>query len=401
MHEYPKAELAAYRKELIEAEVRSEQTILDGLYQKRSQLYFTSASSSPDTSSIDGTIAQTLARISFLRKLDPAKVIVTSPKPVQFVQGQSGQQLLAAPALSAADTARERKLDFVVTGSVTQVEQYLVVRIRGYDAALDELVVSYDDTVPPNGALTVADTVTNGLAKAILGRDFADLAVASTPPSALLYLDGDFVGIGNARVNWITVGHHTLKAQAPGYAPETEEVDIGPSQTKSVEMTLVQTERPQIVVRSYPAGADVYVSSQWAGKTPIVLERPESDVALMLQLKGFYEYIGSLSPESPESVNLHLTPDSFNRDTYVSNLRDRFYSSFGAFVLSMVLPVTFFSMVQDYGNAVLGAGSTAEQQRLLRLYDVWYYSYIGSGFIAASLFVNMAVDIGTYVGASR
>lgn len=407
-HEYTPDGQLAYQKQVVANAIESAQLSLDTLYRNRSTLAFSSTATQAQIQSADAAIAAMQKRIEFLTRLDPGKIEVAMEKPVKFVAGGQGQSLLGAPAISPGDTARSKKLDFLVWGTITEVSDYLLVQVRGYESSYAKDVVSYDEVVSPNGALTVADKVTQSITEAILGRKFSNLVTEIAPSSALVYLDGTFVGIGNVRVDRIRPGAHSLEVRAPGYTSRTVQFVVSPLETKTLTVSLAAAERPRILIRSTPEGADAYISSTWVGTTPLLVNRPASDESLTLRLKNYGDYTTAVMPSSPQVMTVKLVPDSFRYDSYVASLRNRFYGSFGAFALSVIAPVTFYSLLQDYNNrlqntpsVLTSAAAVAQYDRFLRLWHIWYYAYWGSFFVSTALFVNTAMDIGAYLQATN
>lgn len=406
-HEYTPEGLLAYQKKIVADAITKAQISLDTLYRAQSTLALSSTATAAQIQSSDAAIAAMRKRIEFLTHLDPAKISVVKSKPVKFVEGAQGRQLLDAPPISPGDTARSQGLDFLVWGSVTEVSDYLLVQVRGYDASLGKDVVGYETAVSPNGALTAADKVTQAITEAILGREFSNLVADISPSSALVYLDGEFVGVGNVRVDRIRTGVHTLEIKAPGYTSQSVQFEVSRFETKSLKVSLAASERPRILVRSTPEGAAVYVSSMWVGTTPLLVDRPESDVSLTLRMKDYGDYTTALTPSSPKVFPVKLVPDSFHYDSYVASLRNRFYASFGAFALSVIAPVTFYSLLQDYNSrlqntpsVLTSSAAVSQYDQFMKLWHIWYYAYWGSFFVSTALFVNTAMDIGAYLQAT-
>jgi len=107
--------------------------------------------------------------------------------------------------------------------------------------------------------------------------------------------------------------------------------------------------------------------------------------------------------EVPGEVSVSLTPDSFDPLENQSRKKDQFYTSFGIFVLSVPLPLFFWGYTQDHlvgAQAAYDAGNIDETNRLVETGKGFYYAYVGTLALSASLFVNMIVHLIRYVGAA-
>ena len=400
-HHFDNVELAAYRRSVLESAVEAQRVQIDKLFQDRSKILFSSGNLATALAASTKTIDAAEERLSFLEKLDPTKISVERTKPIELVQSPSGEQLVSYPSVSPEHTAADLKLGLLVWGSIDEVQGFLVVHISVYDAALGRNIYDFGKAFTQSNVLDSASEVSSHLARAVLGRDFGTLHLEISPPSALVYLDGAFYGIGSSTIDHVKTGNHTVEVRAPGYAPESFSVSITPFGDTKESVSLLSVARPEIAVSSTPGGADVYVASEWKGKTPLLIARPSNDEAMVLTLKGYHNYTTTLSDATPKSLQARLLPELFDSQSYAAGLRNRFYSSFGAFALSMILPVTFYSIMQEDLVNLGQTNSVTEAQQLQNQIGVWYYSYLGGAFVSAALFANTIIDIAQYLRAIR
>ena len=312
-----------------------------------------------------------------------------------------GSQLLAYPVVTPAAEAKADSLDFLVSGQITEAEGYLIIEVSAYNADLGSQSYSFRTVVGPGDAFGALRAATVALATQVLGRTWGTLRLAVEPSGALVYVDGRFYGIGNAELRFLTTGRHEITVEAPGYREERASVELEPLATKSLTVGLKKRAANEIAIVTYPQGADVYLNSMWEGKSPLLVERPLGPVSLILRREHYLDYSGILSPESPPSTSVRLFPDTFKKGDYINDLRNRFYASFGAFAVSVILPVTAYSLWQTngimYQESVVGS---PDEARLKNLTTTWYYSLWGGVFISVSLFVNTVIDVIHYLRAS-
>ncbi len=401
---------------------------------------------------IDASIADTLKRIAFLKQFDSALIAVAATKPVvvvtagetaaaggagsagvaaqaaggaasppaapaaaagsasaaggasSAVSGASGagtSQLLAFPVVSPAVLAKADSLDFLVSGQITEAEGYLIIEVSAYNADVGTQSYSFRTVVGPSEAFGALRGATDALASQVLGREWGTLRLAVEPSGSLVYVDGKFYGIGNAELRYLTTGRHEVTVEAPGYREERASVELEPLATKNLTISLKRHAANEIAIVTYPQGADVYLNSLWEGKSPLLVDRPLGPASLIIRREHFLDYSGILEPDSPPSTSIRLLPDTFKKSDYVNDLRNRFYASFGAFAVSVILPVTAYSLWQT--NGIMYQESIAgspEEARLKNLTTTWYYSLWGGVFISVSLFVNTVIDVIHYLRAS-
>jgi len=412
--------------------------------------------------SIDASIADALKRIAFLKRFDSALIAIAETKPVVFVTGATatapaggapsgtaaggassapaapgatatpsaapaaaaagatapsaagaspgaaagttgagGSQLLAYPAVSPAEKAKASSLDFLVSGRITEAEGYLIIDVSAYNADLGAQSYSLRTVVGPSDAFGALRSATAALATEILGREWATLRLAVEPSGALVYVDGKFYGVGNAELRFLSTGRHEIMVRAPGHKEEQASVELEPLATKNLSFSLKKSAADEIAIVTYPQGADVYLNSLWEGKSPLLVDRPLDPVSLLVRRKDYLDYSGTLLPDSPPSATIRLLPDAFKKGEYTDDLRNRFYATFGAFAVSVILPVTAYSLWQSNGIMYQEAlAGSLDEERLKNLTTTWYYTLWGGVFISVSLFVNTVIDVIHYLRAS-
>jgi hypothetical protein len=172
----------------------------------------------------------------------------------------------------------------------------------------------------------------------------------------------------------------------------------------------VRLETPQgdaITIESDPPGAAVYVESSWRGTTPLAFARPVREVPFRMTLDGYNEAFGALGPGSPSTVRRTLVPAAVDQAVLVEERRDAFYGAFGAFILSLPIPIIFNGLTQSIVSLFPPDGSAnpelsaEENRRLATLGTVYFYVSRGGLFVSTGLFVNLAVQLSRYVEASQ
>ncbi len=72
-----------------------------------------------------------------------------------------------------------------------------------------------------------------------------ELVVRTTPPGAVVYLDGSQVGVTPVRLADIPTGYHSIRAVCPGYRNKIARVQILPSSSQRLVLEMVPTKAPR------------------------------------------------------------------------------------------------------------------------------------------------------------
>ena len=138
---------------------------------------------------------------------------------------------------------------------------------------------------------------------AVLERstDTGTLIVTSSPPGALITIDG---GMGQ-QAPWtysdLSAGSHVVRAFLSGYQPFLTLVTIPPQGTVTADVPLVLLSRTGILqVTSSPGGADIYVDGFYSGYTSATIGNIAAGPHyVQLRLAGYQEWAGTINvPEN-------------------------------------------------------------------------------------------------------
>jgi serine/threonine protein kinase len=144
------------------------------------------------------------------------------------------------------------------------------------------------------------------------------IVVRSTPPGAIVRVNGRLHGETPITVRDLALGAHTLQVARPGYVPRTEKVTLtrtAASQTVTVQLEAgVDAANPSaskgsIFVDSRPRGARVTVDGRDAGVTPVQIpEMMPGRHAVSIELTG-YKTISTnvvVAPKTPAKLAVTL-----------------------------------------------------------------------------------------------
>ncbi|MBC8277088.1 MAG: SUMF1/EgtB/PvdO family nonheme iron enzyme, partial [FCB group bacterium] len=141
--------------------------------------------------------------------------------------------------------------DDVETGEYT-----LVLHKDGYVDAVQMLTVDRGRTADVNVKLV---------------KQVGSLKITCSPSDANIYLDGTYkgtAGSGGLKLDYLSVGSYTVKAEAESFYPEEKAVSVHYNETVEVKFNL-KPKPGAVFVVSTPGGAEVYLDNRkQSGKTP-------------------------------------------------------------------------------------------------------------------------------------
>jgi hypothetical protein len=402
-HFFSEKERGAYREAIIHREQRRLAQQIAELRRERDELFFSSESSESKIASLDATIQDSLERLAWLREIEPERIEFPASKLLRFKSGREGGLLFDQTLFSPLELARQEEVDLLIWGRFEEVQDYLYVEVRALDAVLAAEVYSFSDAGTPEELYEVLDALASELAAVLWGRDWSSLTVDSMPAGGYVWIDGSFQGRTPIELPYLVPGRKEVRVEAPGYQGLVRTLELAPYEQGYEQFVLLPASVDTFLLTSDPEGAEVYEGSRWLGATPLEVQKPDELNRLLLRRQGYLEYPLYEGPEVPGEVSVSLTPDSFDPLENQSSKKEQFYTSFGIFALSVPLPLFFWGYTQDCRvgfEEASNAGNTSEANRLFESGKRYYYAYVGTLVLSASLFVNMVVNLIRYVAAA-
>jgi hypothetical protein len=180
-------------------------------------------------------------------------------------------------------------------------------------------------------------------------------------------------------------------------------VDLEAQTVTDLPVTLERIDLGTIAVSSDPPGADAWVDEVWQGRTPLPLERPGEKARLVLSLPDGPEASLEIGPSSPTEVSVSLSAGASRSDAAQKAARDRFYGSFGWFVLSLPVPFYTYSWSVDWAaeaRRLAAAGDTTGAQRAVNIGTGFWFGYLGGLAVSVGLAGWTAYNIVRYIQAA-
>jgi hypothetical protein len=348
---------------------------------------------------VEARLTAVLARLDFLRSLQPNLVEAAVEKPVTFKEGTGAGALLEAPAVPPEIYCAQSGIDLLIGGSIQEVQGYLLVDIWVFDRLAGTNVFSYRNASTREELYASLPIFGREIARTILGRPWSLVSFVPDPPDASLYLDGKLAASGASPTLYLAPGPHVIRLSATGYHDVTRSLELEPEKETRIDDRLEKAATGAIAISSDPPGADLYVDSLWKGKTPLAVDRPPLRSRGVLSSPGFYDISFSLGPASPEAFSFSLEKDVGTKDTHLAAVRDEFYGSLALFAFSVPLPLFSYAFAFDFALksnylAQSTPAAAAQAQSVSLVLQGTYYAGIA---VSAALFVWMVTRIVNYV----
>ena len=386
-HTLNAAERRAQARTVLAAARRAAYAELAALLRRRDSAALAGGDS--DGESLAAQVVEQRARLDELLALSWQDVEIAERKPLVIVAGVEERGLLPAPRFSPLQAAQEADLDLLVTGRLEQVEGVLFVELQAVSPALGGSAESYRDALRREGLADAVAALQRHLAGLLVGEPWGTITVAPTPPGSAVYVDGEFAGNGRVELPYRTLGRYTVQVAAPGHETVQREVALaGAGATLSV--TLPPAPARLVAVATRPAGAAVYLDSQWLGSTPLQVAVPQQPARLLLRLDGYHDAAVVLRAGETGPIQVELEAAGYDLAVRQEEMRNRFYDHFGTALLSLAAPVVLFAAA---GNPVEDTAAGGDRHLL-------YGGGIAATAVTGGLLARALVSLGDYLDAA-
>jgi hypothetical protein len=201
----------------------------------------------------------------------------------------------------------------VIVGNLAVGSHTVTLKLAGYQTWTNTVAVNNQQTTYISATLTPVSSPQTG-----------DLQVSSSPPSAAIYLNGDYQGTtlstGPFSITGLNPGTYTIVLKKTGYQDYTTTTKIVAGSTAQVSAVLQPAGTPSSTasaeITSDPSGADVYINNAYKGITPLSFQNVPIDTqqayTVTIKLTGYETYTtsGKISPGQNIQINAALTPSS-------------------------------------------------------------------------------------------
>lgn len=156
-------------------------------------------------------------------------------------------------------------------------------------------------------------------------------AIASNPPEAKVYVDGEYYGTTPVTFN-LTPGQYTIELIKKGYENYTSQIDLNPGEHKSITVVLTPS-FGYLSINSSPLGAKIYLNGSYIGKTPLTNYRLHTGrYTVKIVKEGYKEFTTTVTIKPGERTNLttrlvtlSITRYTSLQDTQITNSKKVIY----------------------------------------------------------------------------
>lgn len=404
-----------YRTSMVEEADKELIAQLSQNYSSRDQLLFSNDSTSDSLDSLD-SINETISELDEERlKLaftDKSLISSADMLNVEWIKVDDDDEYITPDRFSPAVTAQKYDLDFLISGEIREIEGYYLLDIYGFLPSSEGLITIYSGTGSIDDIESMAKHIANELRSIILGRAWAILTVETDDPDALIYSDGELIGIGSAELKTAEPGTVLLEAIGEDNSYWSSEAELTALVINDYSGLLSPVETEFLKLDSNPSGSDVYIGARWAGKTPLNLPRyHERNIWVTVKADGYYDKSFEVSTESPETMFFDLVVEELSEQEIFDLSKNNFYKSLGRFTISLVGPVVtggiFSNYASKYNSYAYEYASTSDTtyydlaEEMERNYYISYGVFWGTIGLSSGLLVDVFVKLSRYIKAAE
>jgi formylglycine-generating enzyme required for sulfatase activity len=207
----------------------------------------------------------------------------------------------APVSLTSKPAGAEVRVDGRVLGEtpaeleLTAGDRQIEVALAGYNSWRRQIRVVADEP--------------QSLPEVVLAPADGHLALDTTPVDASINIDGQYLGRTPRDLSLSPNVEHKVTISKPGYETETLELTFDPGAHKSVDLDLVEL-MGVVEVTSEPAGAEVLINGETAGRTPLTIELQAVEQHVAVHADGFAGAEQTITPRPgyPQNLPFELTP---------------------------------------------------------------------------------------------
>ncbi len=136
------------------------------------------------------------------------------------------------------------------------------------------------------------------------------IMVKSEPPSAVIFLDDDNIGVTPAIITQIRPGKYKIKIKMDEYNLWSQGVDVKANKETSITAVL-QGQNCSVVIESKPTKAEIYIDGNNSGVTPVTIDSVKTGEHLVeVKLDGYETWSKQINVDTKRKTSLtaELTP---------------------------------------------------------------------------------------------
>ena len=322
----------------------------------------------------------------------PEKMQVLYPGP------PDGGELWNVDSFSSDAFRKEAHLDVLIIGSIVKVRDYYGIRISALGPAGEDVL--WEGAGGENDLETISVEAGAAARSLILGRPWAAITVQTNPPEAVISVNGKSAGVGLWKDSTMEPGVMVLEVTAAGYAPEVSTVVLSPYEVKTIEVSLIETVQPKVLISSEPLGASLRLGSIWLGRAPLSVNQPDRVMSVTVEKEGYTTRTVPLYPDAERlTIPLNLALGNPVEELAVS--RKKLYNSIAWFSFSLAPTIILLGVSQNYVNMNINSSTPEDMDYSYNAYYLSYGLMWGSVAINVGLLTNVLFKLSRYLKAAE
>ncbi len=355
----------------------------------------------PSTTSIQGWRDESELWRQF--RLQPQLIPLVNPLPLTFGGPTDGTEVSLVKAGTPADMAQTLNTDLLFWGTLNSKGKIWHLELGLWSRLENRNLMVWKDSFLPDEIHDRLEKAHNAFQTIFLGRAWASLTLHTKPENALYRVNGK--SYGNPLVlQDISPGPVTIQVEAPGYLTEKKTITLPANQQTSLTWSLKPSKEAPVNIETTPEGADVWIDSQWVGKTPLKVPPPTEKEHLQIQLEHYESITVALSP-GQKDLSFLLMPEHPKPD--LQKAKDQFYLSLAVFSFSLTSTILARAFSDQWTNLTNQYASAYALNPIPSIYDNYSQAYqwaqnfrygaYGGLVLTSGVFVWMMMELSAYI----
>ncbi len=137
----------------------------------------------------------------------------------------------------------------------------------------------------------------------VIGLPTYSVRIASTPPGAVVMIDGESIGLTPVTVD-LERGGYQLEIFKSGYQLYEQKLTV----TESTEITATLPEDVyELAIASNPSGGQVFINGVERGMTALVVKMKPGAYTILIEKEGYHPWTREIAVNSNQSITATLT----------------------------------------------------------------------------------------------
>jgi hypothetical protein len=393
-------EIEAYRREAYLKALLSKGAELSSEV-KKNDLYLFSSESNYDFTlnrmSEQSAIKAKRAAVEKYSRLRPGDISVSPEKGIAWKRPESAA-LYPAPEGDLNLYCLRNDLDLLVWGRIWEVDSYYLCQIFVYSRIQSASIFQDDFTVPKDSLQPEMKDMAERVSVCLAGRPNNRQTILVSPEDADVFIDGVFVGTGNASLDFLTPGEHRVTVDCDGYVSKDLVLIAAADRAQRYHVDLEVAPAHRILVTSAPSEATVYLGGRNLGTTPLEIDAPTEPITLTLKKEGFRDVNAVVTP-STQTVSRGLIKDDFKFKELYDKRRVAFYTSLGLFVTSIPAVMITYSGTLSLSEAA--TDNSAASSALSAASSAWNIAFWSATALCGGLLGNAVIQFIPYINMTN